>query len=199
MDRASWRWPEASCSPAATSVASLALRWDALWLFYLGYGVIGGAGIGFGYVTPVATVAKWFPRPQGPRHRHRRHGVRHRCVAAEHGPGTRPGNQDRERPGDGLLLARHHLRADPHPHEFADQRSTARLRPRCGGGRGGAGGAIARLPDFHRVRDHVAGVLLQHLRRDRGDQLPIIAAAGRLGDSRTQPSNRKSSRSTVPI
>ena len=46
-------------------VASLALRWDALWLFYLGYGVIGGAGIGFGYVTPVATVAKWFPDHKG--------------------------------------------------------------------------------------------------------------------------------------
>ena len=34
-------------------------------LFYLGYGVIGGAGIGLGYVTPVATVAKWFPHNKG--------------------------------------------------------------------------------------------------------------------------------------
>ena len=30
-----------------------------------GYGVIGGAGIGLGYVTPVATVAKWFPDRKG--------------------------------------------------------------------------------------------------------------------------------------
>ena len=46
-------------------IASLALRWETLALFYLGYGVIGGAGIGLGYVTPVATVAKWFPDRKG--------------------------------------------------------------------------------------------------------------------------------------
>ena len=46
-------------------LASLALRWDMLALFYVGYGVIGGAGIGLGYVTPVATVAKWFPDKKG--------------------------------------------------------------------------------------------------------------------------------------
>ena len=31
----------------------------------MGYGVIGGAGIGLGYVTPVATAAKWFPDRKG--------------------------------------------------------------------------------------------------------------------------------------
>ena len=46
-------------------LASLALRLDMLALFYVGYGVIGGAGIGMGYVTPVATVAKWFPDKKG--------------------------------------------------------------------------------------------------------------------------------------
>ena len=46
-------------------IASLALHLDWLWLFYAGYGVIGGAGIGLGYVTPVATVAKWFPDRKG--------------------------------------------------------------------------------------------------------------------------------------
>ncbi len=46
-------------------IASAALRLDYLPLFYLGYGVIGGAGIGLGYVTPVATVAKWFPEKRG--------------------------------------------------------------------------------------------------------------------------------------
>ena len=46
-------------------IASAALRLDMLWLFYLGYGVIGGAGIGLGYVTPVATVAKWYPDRKG--------------------------------------------------------------------------------------------------------------------------------------
>ena len=46
-------------------IAGLALQLDSLALFYLGYGVIGGAGIGLGYVTPVATVAKWFPDKKG--------------------------------------------------------------------------------------------------------------------------------------
>ena len=46
-------------------IAGLALHLGTLWLFYLGYGVIGGAGIGLGYVTPVATVAKWFPDRKG--------------------------------------------------------------------------------------------------------------------------------------
>ena len=46
-------------------LAGLALHLDYLPLFYVGYGVIGGAGIGLGYVTPVATVAKWFPDKKG--------------------------------------------------------------------------------------------------------------------------------------
>ncbi len=46
-------------------IASLALATEQMLLFYVGYGVIGGAGIGLGYVTPVATVAKWFPDRKG--------------------------------------------------------------------------------------------------------------------------------------
>ena len=46
-------------------IASAALWLESLPLFYLGYGVIGGAGIGLGYVTPVATVVKWFPDQKG--------------------------------------------------------------------------------------------------------------------------------------
>ncbi len=46
-------------------ISALALEIDFIPLFYLGYGVIGGAGIGLGYVTPVATVAKWFPDRKG--------------------------------------------------------------------------------------------------------------------------------------
>jgi len=46
-------------------IAAFALHIESLPLFYIGYGVIGGAGIGFGYVTPVATVAKWFPDRKG--------------------------------------------------------------------------------------------------------------------------------------
>ena len=46
-------------------IAGWALHLDSIPLFYLGYGVIAGAGIGLGYVTPVATVAKWFPDHKG--------------------------------------------------------------------------------------------------------------------------------------
>ena len=46
-------------------VGSLALQLDHLMLFYVGYGVMGGAGIGLGYVTPVATASKWFPDHKG--------------------------------------------------------------------------------------------------------------------------------------
>ncbi len=46
-------------------IGSFALEMDIQMLFYVGYGVIGGAGIGFGYVTPVATAAKWFPDHKG--------------------------------------------------------------------------------------------------------------------------------------
>ena len=46
-------------------LAGIALSIDSRLLFYLGYGVIGGAGIGLGYVTPVATAAKWYPDRKG--------------------------------------------------------------------------------------------------------------------------------------
>lgn len=46
-------------------IASHALTTDNLLLFYLGFGVVGGTGLGFGYVVPVATVTRWFPRHKG--------------------------------------------------------------------------------------------------------------------------------------
>lgn len=38
---------------------------ESLLLLYLFYGVIGGAGLGIGYVTPVSTLIKWFPDRRG--------------------------------------------------------------------------------------------------------------------------------------
>ncbi len=35
------------------------------WALYLTYGVLGGAGIGFGYVCPIAAAVKWFPDKKG--------------------------------------------------------------------------------------------------------------------------------------
>ncbi|CAH2030088.1 L-lactate MFS transporter [Trichlorobacter ammonificans] len=46
-------------------VAALALSLRSLPLLYLGYGLLGGTGLGLGYVTPVATVARWFPDRKG--------------------------------------------------------------------------------------------------------------------------------------
>src|SRR5690554_6732381 len=46
-------------------VSAYALHISSLYLFYLGFGVIGGIGLGLGYVTPVATALKWFPDKKG--------------------------------------------------------------------------------------------------------------------------------------
>jgi len=43
----------------------LALQMKSLLLLYFGMGIIGGIGLGLGYVTPVATAAKWFPDKKG--------------------------------------------------------------------------------------------------------------------------------------
>lgn len=45
--------------------SGLAVQIESLWLFYLCYGVIGGIGLGLGYITPVSTLVKWFPDRRG--------------------------------------------------------------------------------------------------------------------------------------
>ena len=46
-------------------IASLGIMTGQLWLVYLGYGVIGGIGLGIGYISPVSTLMKWFPDRPG--------------------------------------------------------------------------------------------------------------------------------------
>lgn len=41
------------------------LSGHGLWVLYLSYGLLGGAGIGLGYIVPVATLVKWFPDRRG--------------------------------------------------------------------------------------------------------------------------------------
>lgn len=46
-------------------VAALGIASEQLWIVYLGYGVIGGIGLGIGYISPVSTLIKWFPDRPG--------------------------------------------------------------------------------------------------------------------------------------
>lgn len=38
---------------------------DRIWVLYLGFGVVGGCGRGFGYVAPAVVLVKWFPDRRG--------------------------------------------------------------------------------------------------------------------------------------
>ncbi|WP_196593176.1 L-lactate MFS transporter [Pectinatus sottacetonis] len=44
---------------------ALALKMHSLWALYMFYGVIGGVGLGVGYITPVSTLVKYFPDKRG--------------------------------------------------------------------------------------------------------------------------------------
>ena len=46
-------------------VAGLGASLGNLYLVWLGYGVLGGIGLGIGYITPVSTLVKWFPDRRG--------------------------------------------------------------------------------------------------------------------------------------
>lgn len=46
-------------------LTGLAVQLESLPLLYIGYGVIGGLGLGAGYVTPVSTIIAWFPDKRG--------------------------------------------------------------------------------------------------------------------------------------
>ncbi|GEM04391.1 MFS transporter [Halolactibacillus miurensis] len=46
-------------------IAGFGMLSSSVTLFYLGYGVIGGIGLGLGYISPVSTLVKWFPDRRG--------------------------------------------------------------------------------------------------------------------------------------
>ncbi len=46
-------------------VGALGIKFHSLPLLYLGYGVLGGCGLGLGYVSPVSTLIRWFPDRRG--------------------------------------------------------------------------------------------------------------------------------------
>jgi MFS family permease len=55
----------AVCWSSGFLIGSLGIATRQLWLVYLGYGVIGGIGLGIGYISPVSTLIKWFPDRPG--------------------------------------------------------------------------------------------------------------------------------------
>lgn len=46
-------------------IGSAGIATHQLWLLYLGYGVLGGCGLGLGYVSPVSNLLRWFPDRRG--------------------------------------------------------------------------------------------------------------------------------------
>jgi MFS family permease len=55
----------ALCWAGGFFVSAAGVAADQLWLVYLGYGVLGGIGLGLGYISPVSTLIKWFPDRPG--------------------------------------------------------------------------------------------------------------------------------------
>src|SRR6476620_2143674 len=55
----------ALCWGTGFFVGAAGIATGQLWLLYLGYGVIGGIGLGIGYISPVSTLIKWFPDRPG--------------------------------------------------------------------------------------------------------------------------------------
>jgi MFS family permease len=55
----------ACCWGGGYLVGGAGIMTHQLWLLYLGYGVIGGCGLGLGYVSPVSTLIRWFPDQRG--------------------------------------------------------------------------------------------------------------------------------------
>jgi MFS family permease len=55
----------AMCFGGGFLVSAVGIHLHQLWLVYLGYGVLGGCGLGIGYISPVSTLIKWFPDRPG--------------------------------------------------------------------------------------------------------------------------------------
>jgi MFS family permease len=55
----------ALCFCGGLGLSALGVAVHRLWLLYLGYGVIGGVGLGLGYIAPVSTLVRWFPDRPG--------------------------------------------------------------------------------------------------------------------------------------
>lgn len=55
----------AFCWGGGFLLSALAVHIHQLWLLYVGMGLLGGVGLGLGYISPVSTLIKWFPDRRG--------------------------------------------------------------------------------------------------------------------------------------
>jgi MFS family permease len=55
----------ACCFGGGFLISALGVRLHQIGLLYFGYGVLGGIGLGIGYISPVSTLIKWFPDRPG--------------------------------------------------------------------------------------------------------------------------------------
>ena len=55
----------AVCWCGGLVISALGIAYHQLWLMWIGSGVIGGIGLGLGYISPVSTLIKWFPDRRG--------------------------------------------------------------------------------------------------------------------------------------
>lgn len=55
----------ALCFSGGFFISALGVYWHQITLVYLGHGVLGGIGLGLGYISPVSTLIKWFPDKPG--------------------------------------------------------------------------------------------------------------------------------------
>jgi MFS family permease len=55
----------ALCFGGGFLVSAVGIHLHQLWIIYLGYGMLGGCGLGIGYISPVSTLIKWFPDRPG--------------------------------------------------------------------------------------------------------------------------------------
>jgi MFS family permease len=55
----------ALCWSGGLFISAIGVYTHQVWLIWLGSGVIGGIGLGLGYISPVSTLIKWFPDRRG--------------------------------------------------------------------------------------------------------------------------------------
>jgi MFS family permease len=55
----------ALCWCGGLVISAIGVHQHQLWMMWLGSGVIGGIGLGLGYISPVSTLIKWFPDKRG--------------------------------------------------------------------------------------------------------------------------------------